>query len=70
MNYTMKEAEKEMRVIAKENGLTFKRQSAKINGSQAYMFTNRKTGAVVISNCTFWSAYDCCMSGFVASKKS
>jgi len=69
-NYTQAEAAKEIRLIAKNAGLTFKRQNARINGNQAYMFTNRDTGETVISNCTFWSAYECCLSGFVSSAES
>lgn len=66
-NYTQAEARKEINAIAKANGLVFKRQNATINGLQAYMFTNRTTGAKVIENCTFWSAYADCMSGYVES---
>lgn len=66
-NYTQKEAAKEIRKIARENGMTFKKQNAYINGQQAYMFTNRRTGEKVITNCTFWSAYENCMNGYVES---
>jgi len=66
-NYTQAEAIKEIRKIAKENGMTFKRQDARINGKQAYMFVNRESGAVILSNCTFWSAYQNCMSGAIES---
>ena len=68
MNYTQAQAAKEIRKIAKDAGMTFKRQNARINGKQAYMFTDRLTGIRIISNCTFWSAYECCMSGYVAGK--
>ena len=67
ISYTQAEARKEINAIAKESNLVFKRQNATINGVQAYMFTNRSTGARVIENCTFWTAYANCMSGYVAS---
>lgn len=65
LNHTQKEAIKEIRAVAKANGLTFKRQNATINNEPAYMFTSRSTGLRVIENCTFWSAYENCMSGYV-----
>ena len=68
-NYTQKEAIKEIRSIAKANGMTFRRQNATINNFQAYKFINRETGETVISNCTFWSAYANCMSGYVQDCK-
>jgi len=68
-NFTQTEAIKEIRKEAKDNGMTFKRQNATINGKQAYMFVNRKTGSKVIENCTLWSAYDNCQSGYVAEMK-
>lgn len=68
-NYTQAEARKEINAIAKENGLVFKRQNATINDKQAYMFTDRKTGAKVIENCTFWSAYEDCVSGQISNNK-
>ena len=68
-NYTQKEAIKEIRLEAKKNGMTFKRQNAAINGRQAYMFVNRLTGAKVIENCTFWSAYENCQNGYVEKMK-
>ena len=69
MSYSQAEARKEINKIAKENGLVFKKQDSKINGSQAYMFTNRATGLPVIKDCTFWNAYENCMSGYVESKR-
>ena len=65
MNFTQNAAMREIRAIAKKNGLTFKRQSATINGVAVYMFVCRATGVRVIENCTFWSAYENCMSGYV-----
>lgn len=67
-NFTQAQARKEINKIAKENGLVFKRQNATINNSQAYMFTNRATGEKVIENCTFWSAYENCISGYIESQ--
>ena len=62
---TRKEAEKYIRRTARTNGMTFKSQNARINGFQTYLFEDRETGATVISNCTFWSAYECCLSGHI-----
>jgi len=67
--YTQAEARKEINKISKDNGLTFKRQNCTINGAQGYMFTNRSSGSRVIENCTFWSAYENCMSGYVQEHK-
>ncbi len=66
-NYTNAQALKEIRLIAKNNGLVFKKQNATINTMQAYRFTNRKTGLTVASNFTFWSAYENCVSGYIDS---
>lgn len=63
--FTHAEARKEINKIAKENNLVFKRQNATINNKQAYQFVDRNTGEKVIENCTFWTAYENCMSGFV-----
>lgn len=68
-NYTQAEARKEINAIAKENGLLFKRQNATLNGVQAYMFTSRSGGEKIIENCTFWSAYEICMSGDIERNK-
>lgn len=66
--YTQKEAVKEIRAIAKKNGLTFKRQPRlTINNKPAYMFTSRATGQRVLENCTFWTAYESCMNGYIES---
>ena len=56
---------KETRKIARENGLTFKKQNVKINGKQAYMFTDRKTGEIRYSNFTLYSAWENCLSGYI-----
>lgn len=67
MNY--QDMIKEIRAVAKRNGLTFKKQPRlTINGKQAWMFTSRKTGDRVIQDCTLQSAYEDCLSGAVASK--
>lgn len=68
--YTRAEVAKEIRAIAKENGMTFKRQPRlTINGNAAYMFVDRRSGERVIENCTFWSAYQNCISGAVENLK-
>lgn len=68
-NLTQVEAMKEVRLEAKNNGMVFKRQNATINGVQAYQFTNRKTGIVVMSNYTLWSAYEDMLNGYISSNK-
>lgn len=64
---TRNEAAKEMRATAKKAGLTFKKQNAYIGGEQAYKFTDRSTGETKLSNCTFWTAYENCLSGYIES---
>ncbi len=59
------DAIKEVRKIAKQNGMTFKTQNSKINGTQAYQFIDRETGIVKGSNFTVWTAYENCMSGYI-----
>jgi len=61
------EIQKECRVIAKENGLTFKRSNMTINGSPAYHFITRDTGRTVLENCTLASAYENCLGGHIES---
>ena len=67
--YSHNETIKEIRKAAKENGLTFKKQNATINGMQAYMFASRKTGLVIASNFTLNSAYENVLSGYIDTLK-
>ena len=68
MGMTIKEIEKECRLVAKKNGLTFKAyKRLKINGSTAYYFENRKTGCEILGNCTISSAYENVCSGYINS---
>lgn len=67
---TRTQAIKEIRATAKKAGLTFKEQNAYINGQQAYKFTDRATGETKLSNCTFWTAYENCISGYIESYNS
>ena len=60
----------ECRSTAKRAGLTFKRSNMNINNSPAYHFADRKTGTVVLENCTLSSAYENCCSGFINSYNS
>lgn len=62
------EALKEVRLHAKQCGLTFKRQNATINGKQAFSFYCRSTGEKVYENFTLWSAYENCLSGYIKQK--
>lgn len=59
-------AAKEIRKIARNNGLTFKRiPGATLNGAALYRFVRRDNGSVVLDNCQFWTAYENCMSGYI-----
>lgn len=64
---TRSQAIKEMRAIAKKAGLTFKGQNAYINGKKAYKFIDRVTGVTKLANCTFWTCYENCVSGYIES---
>jgi hypothetical protein len=59
------EALKEIRLEAKNNGLTFKENGVKINGTPLYAFVDRKTGETLMDNCRFWTAYEDCQSGYI-----
>jgi hypothetical protein len=63
--YTQSEAIKEIREIAKDNGLTFKRGNITINGKPSYRFCERGTDNVVLDNQLFWTAYENCMNGCI-----
>lgn len=56
--FTQAEARKEINKIAKRNGFIMRKQNATLGGKTLYQFENRKTGRVIYSNMTFWSAYD------------
>lgn len=64
---TRNEAIKEIRAISKKSGLTFKKQNSYINGKQAYKFTDRITGETKLSNCSFGTAYENCLCGYIES---
>lgn len=66
---THNEAMKEIRLCAKNNGLTFIKQNATINTLQAYKFIDRSTGLTVASNFTIWTAYENMLSGYIDSLK-
>lgn len=54
---TIKEKVSYIRKEAKKKGLTFKKDKNRLFGdSSAYLFCNRKTGSIVIENCTIDSA--------------
>ena len=66
MSYKASEALKEIRAIARKSGLTFKKiDRLRIGGKQAYEFVDRVSGASRFTNCSFLSAYEHCMSGFI-----
>lgn len=65
---TNAQAIKEIRLTAKNAGLTFKVQPGiTLNGGSIYMFTDRKTGERVIENSTLGGAYNDVCSGFISS---
>lgn len=55
---TRKEAEKECRRLAKENGLTLKKHVVKVNGKPVYCFAGRRTGRIYRSMMFIDTAYD------------
>lgn len=57
-NFTQSEARKEINKIAKQNGFIMRKQNMTINGKQSYKFEDRVTGRVLLSNMTFWNAYE------------
>lgn len=60
--FTQTEAAKEIRAIAKQAGMTFKRQNGS-NHIALYMFVDRSNGDIKLDNLTFWCAYRACMIG-------
>ena len=68
MSYTNQQVIKEIRSMAKSAGLTFKQdKSTRLTGAYLWVFADRKTGEVVIRNCTLSTAYEDVCSGFIAS---
>jgi hypothetical protein len=49
---------KEIRLLCKNKGLTFKKSSTAFNGKALYYFIDRQSGIVTISNMTLMSAFD------------
>lgn len=64
---TYKEAQKEIRLEAKNAGLVFKKANAKLNGKTAYKFFDRSTGQAKTSLYTLWTAYENVLTGFISS---
>ena len=64
------EAEKYIRKVAKKSGLTFKRSNKSVNNSPAYHFQDRKSGIVVLENCSLSSAYADSWIGYIESYNS
>lgn len=56
MNYN--ELIKEIRLLCKNKGLTFKKSSTTLNGKRLYHFIDRQSGIVTLSNMSLMSAYD------------
>ena len=49
---------KEIRLLCKNKGLTFKKSSTTLNGKPLYHFIDRQSGIVTLSNMSLMSAYD------------
>ena len=69
-NITQQEAAKEIRRIAKEKGLTFKRQPLQNKSLTLYHFVDRGSHKPVVEDCSFWVAYENCMSGYISGLKN
>lgn len=69
MNMTVKEIQKECRSLAREMGATFKKHKyITINSKPAYYIINRKTGEIIVENCTLNSAYQNLLNGYVEER--
>jgi len=64
---TRKEVEQYARRQAKKAGLTFKKGNYTLNNEQGYIFTDRETGATVLSTITLGGGYNNVCSGFIAT---
>ena len=49
---------KDIRLLCKNKGLTFKKSSTTLNGKSLYHFIDRQSGIVTLSNMSLMSAYD------------
>jgi len=49
---------KEIRLLCKNKGLTFKKSNKTFNGKALYYFIDRQSGIVTLSNMSLMSAYD------------
>ena len=67
MHISKNEALKEIRLAAKKVGLVFKQTNTRLTGAHLYKLEVRKTGEVVMSNYSFWCAYEDTCNGFIAS---
>jgi len=55
---THNELIKEIRLLCKNKGLTFKKSSTSLNCNPLYHFIDRQSGIVKLSNMSLMSAYD------------
>jgi hypothetical protein len=55
---THNELIKDIRLLCKNKGLTFKKSSTSLNGKPLYHFIDRQSGIVTLSNMSLMSAYD------------
>ena len=67
MNITKNEAMKEIRLEAKNSGLTFIETNASHNGSPLYKLVDRVSGRLVVDNMSFWCAYGDVQTGRIKS---
>jgi len=58
MTHTHNEVIKDIRLLCKNKGLTFKKSSTTLNGKPLYHFIDRQSGIVRLSNMSLMSAYD------------
>jgi hypothetical protein len=49
---------KDIRLLCKNVGLTFKKSNKTLNGKALYYFIDRQSGIVTLSNMSLMSAYD------------
>lgn len=53
---------KEIRLLCKNKGLTFKKSNKTFNGRALYYFIDRQSGIVTLSNMTLMSAFENALS--------
>lgn len=67
MKISYNQALKEIRKEARKVGLVFKRKNTRLNGVYLWAFEDKIRGDAALDNCQFWTAYENCCSGYIAS---